>query len=181
MLYPENLSEKFIEALYAEAERLLLLWVNADLSLDFADRMIEAVLRFAVRNKLKLDATDGRRLLVAFWLRNAKRDYARSRSKPRTVPLDQVQVAVQPECVQEHYELFSRCRSALVEAGIRPEIAEAFLQDACHDKTEDVIRTVEVQTGLRITPGALRQWRRRHFRDVARYLRTCDDVALEAA
>jgi len=180
-LYTRDLSDELYDALYEEAERLGCVWHNADLAIDFADRMIDAVIRFLLRNGIDCDPQYARRLLVAFWAKNAKRDFARAKFRSKLVPLEQVQIGAAPYFTKDEYELFSRCRKALVGSGMRPEIAEAFLQDTCHGKPDDVIRAVEVETGHKISAMTLRQWRKRHFKHAARYLRGCPELGLEAA
>lgn len=172
---------RLVDSLYLEAERLEWLWRNAPLPVDFRDRMIDAVFRFISRNNAQISAKEAASLLRLFWNRNARRDAARSRHKPRMVPLDTADIAVFIDPTEDTFALLDRCRDILLGAGMRSEVIEAFIQQLEQGTFDDIIGAVEVTTGFQVAPATLRQWRHRHFPKAIALLRSSADLGLVPA
>lgn len=161
-----------VDALYHRAEYLAFMWRNANLSVDFQDRMIDATWAYLGREGTRVSSNGAARALTWIWRRNARRDATRAARKPKPVSLDEVVLGVADRTEAETSAILDHCRQILTEAGERDVVVEAFIQDAIHDTAEEAVVAVAGACGGSVSIETLRQWRRRHFRRFAEILRS---------
>jgi hypothetical protein len=158
-----RLPKEVIDALYQRADQLERRWSNAGLSIDFGDRMLDALSRFIDRHQLSdLGPKQAVRLLSLIWNRNARRDFARATGKPRLVSLSDGEISVPFEAVEDD-SVIALSYQILLEKGFRPEVVLGFLIDLLEDDPQLVVVALERTYGYRLTLENLRRWRCRYF------------------
>lgn len=174
-MYSTEFPKEVVDAVYARAGRLELQWVGAGLSVDFPDRMIDAVFRFIERKTLSgLSPRQAEGLLYSFWTLNARRDAVRAQSKPEVVSLGDCEYAdVQCDPLESWATsgLIEGCRILLADHGVRAEVVEAFLQDALGQESDEIVASLTTRFGSSPSQDTLRQWRHRYYSRASDILR----------
>lgn len=174
---------KAIGALYRRASILESKWPQTSVA-QTPGRMVDAVVRQILRmleegRITRIEARDPARLVAILdwiWTRNAKRDYARSRSR-QTYPLIE-DVADRSNCFERIHDeqLLSRAFRALVASGYRKEFALAFLLSSQGSGSSEISAFISRACGRSYKPCAIRQWKRRVFPQMSALLKASPDL-----
>lgn len=170
---------KAISALYQRASILESRWPQTSVA-QTPGRMVDAAIRQVLRmletgRITRLEARDPARLVAILdwiWTRNAKRDYARSRSRQALAMTEDV--ADRSGFFERFHDeqLLSRVFKALVASGHRKELALAFVLFSQGSGSNEISEFLSSATGRRYKPCTVRQWRRRTFPQMRAQLRT---------
>lgn len=174
---------KTVSALYQRASILESRWPETSVA-QTPGRMVDAAIRQVLRmfetgRITRLEARDPARLVAILdwiWTRNAKRDYARSRSKQAPAMTED---ADDRSSFFERFhdeQLLSRVFKALVASGHRKELALAFLLSSQGSGSSEISEFLSSVTGRRYKPCTVRQWKRRAFPKMRAQLKACTDL-----
>ncbi len=167
-----SLPQSVVDAIYLRADQLEVVWSNANLSLNFRDRMIDKTIALLHLPGVEKTPAIAVRILNFVWNRNACRDYKRNVKKPRRVSLDDVQEvsvpAQEPSAVRAQIASIKR---VLGDVGCRPVVAEAFIQCALNDKDAEALDSIQSSLGVVVKAATLRKWREREFDKISSVLR----------
>lgn len=183
-MFPRRLPNLVADQLYVRVQQLFANWRNAPVGEEFADRMVDAVLRFLARpdqQKLTAKMTSreyaryAKKLLNKFWIKNARKQYARiaaqltagKRLAQRSldeIGEDQI-FLVQPEHDDELTggETGRSILQALTALGYEPVKAYAFVWRGLGLEWDDIQSLLATKLGIVTTTAQLRQWNTRHF------------------
>lgn len=170
---------KAVRALYQRASTLESRWPQTSVA-QTPGRMVDAAIRQVLRmletgRITRLEARDPARLVAILdwiWTRNAKRDYARSRSRQALAVAEDV--ADRASFFERFHDeqLLSRVFKTLVASGHRKELALAFLLSCQGSGSSEISEFLTRATGRRYKPCTVRQWKRRTFPQMRAQLRT---------
>lgn len=170
---------KAVSALYRRASTLESRWPQTSVA-QTPGRMVDAAIRQVLRmletgRITRIEARDPARLVAILdwiWTRNAKRDYARSRSRQALTATEDL--ADRSDLFERFHDeqLLSRVFKALVALGHRKELALAFLLSCQGSGSSEISEFLTRATGRPHKPCTVRQWRRRAFPQMRAQLRT---------
>lgn len=174
---------KAVSALYQRASILESRWPQTSVA-QTPGRMVDAAIRQVLRmletgRITRLEARDPARLVAILdwiWTRNAKRDYARSRSRQALAATEDL--ADRSDLFERSHDeqLLSRIFKALVASGHRKELALAFLLSCQGSGSSEISEFLTRATGRPHKPCTVRQWKRRAFPHMRAQLRTSPDL-----
>lgn len=173
-----NPGDELIQALYLRAAALERRWPETSVS-DTPGRMVEAVLRHVQRllDSAQISVQQAKdpkrlvRLLDFVWMRNARRSYARSRS--RAIHFDLGTLQAMPCAIEQFHDehLMQKLFSSLLDGGHRKEVVYGYLLASQGLTCQEISEKLQDFARLRIQPSTVRQWKRRSFPALSAHLR----------
>ncbi|MBI5706454.1 MAG: hypothetical protein HZC36_05635 [Armatimonadetes bacterium] len=111
------------------------------------------------------------RLLDFVWMRNARRSYARSRS--RAIRFDLGSLQAMPCAIERVHDklLMRNLFSTLLEGGHRKEVVYGYLLASQGLSCQEISEKLEESARFKVRPCTVRQWKRRSFPALSAHLR----------
>jgi hypothetical protein len=164
-----RIPSEIVEALYRTADALEVEWRRARLPLGFRDQQVDGVIRFLKRHSLyRIGQVGVSGVIRRFWKRNARKTLAR-RSVETEVQLEE---HLLPPVVQEfESEIRSKCLWLLINSGVAENVAVAFMLHLNSLSSEEISRALTLN-GFPTKPATVRQWNKRHFKNLLATLRS---------
>ncbi len=184
-LAPDQLAlipSAIVDRVYHAAERLAIVWANADLDADFAQRMAFDALCLLVEYGTPTNGQQAMYWLHRTWRRSAPRDAKRHAQRPRELPLDPEMTETSlrlsaglHDCVGEDLwggDSGRHVAQVLQDYGFPRHRALAFVWRALGYDWSDVAELLSDHLPGTFTAGQVRAWGSRCFPEMARRLRS---------